>query len=250
MTLEGKVAVVTGAARGIGRGYADALASAGAAVVVADIDEAAAVAVGKEMRDAGHAAVGMGVDISSRESTLALADAVSSEFGGTNILVNNAAMFHSMKQAPLLEQDIDYWRQMFSVNLDGALLMAQAFAPLLKKAGWGRVVNQSSTAAFLGGGRVYAVTKLALIGLTQGLAAELGPSNVTVNAIAPGPTSTEALASVTSKDTIDGLTARMNIKRLGTPEDLAGAVVFLCSDAASWMTGQVLVIDGGTIKLM
>jgi NAD(P)-dependent dehydrogenase (short-subunit alcohol dehydrogenase family) len=250
MSLKGRVAVVTGGARGIGRGYVEGLAAAGASVVVADIDTESAEKAGAELRAAGHTAVGLGVDVSSRDSTLALAAAVREEYGTAHIVVNNAALFHSMKQQPLLEQDLDYWRTMFAVNVDGALLMAQAFGPLLVEAGWGRIINQSSTAAFLGGARVYAITKLALVGLTQGLANELGPSNITVNAIAPGPILTEALRSVTSPDIISGLTSRMAIKREGTPEDLSGVVEFLCSDAARWMTGQVLVVDGGTVKLM
>jgi len=250
MTLNGRVAVVTGGARGIGRAYAEGLAAEGASVVVADIDQAAAEATAKELRAAGRSVIGLPVDISSRESTLALADAVRAEYGAAHVLVNNAALFHSMKQQPLLEQDFDYWRTMFAVNVDGALLMAQAFAPLLIEAGWGRIVNQTSTAAFLGGGRVYAVTKLALVGLTQGLANEMGDWGITVNAIAPGPTETEALRSVTPEAVIGALTSRMAIKRMGRPEDMVGPLLFLCSDAASWVTGQVLVVDGGTVKLM
>jgi NAD(P)-dependent dehydrogenase (short-subunit alcohol dehydrogenase family) len=244
MTLNGRTAVVTGGARGIGRAYAEGLAAEGAAVVVADIDQTAAEATAKELRAGGRSAVGLHVDISSQESTLALADAVRAEYGGAHVLVNNAA------QQPLLEQDVDYWRSMFAVNVDGALLMAQAFAPLLIEAGWGRIVNQTSTAAFLGGGKVYAVTKLALVGLTQGLANELGDLGITVNAIAPGPTETEALRSITPEGVIDALTSRMAVKRMGRPEDMVGPLLFLCSDAASWVTGQVLVVDGGSVKLM
>lgn len=247
--LTNRVAVVTGGGRGIGLGYARALARAGASIVIADIDVANARSAVDELCADGAVAVAHEVDISDPESVTALAAQVRDRFGGAQILVNNAAMFHSMRQQPLLEQDLDYWRTMFHVNVDGALLMSQAFAPMMIEAGWGRIVNQSSTAAFLGGGRVYAVTKLALVGLTQGLANELGPHNVTVNAIAPGPIFTDALRSVVSDDVVGGLTSRMAIKREAEPDDLSGVVAFLCSEAAGWMTGQVLVVDGGTVKL-
>jgi NAD(P)-dependent dehydrogenase (short-subunit alcohol dehydrogenase family) len=132
----------------------------------------------------------------------------------------------------------------FAVNLDGPLLVTQALAPMLIDAGWGRVVMQSSVAAY-GNGGAYGTSKLALHSLTRGFARELGGHGVTVNVVAPGPIATEATEVTIPKERIDALVATASVKRMGTVDDLVGAVLFLCSDAASWVTGQIFVVDGG-----
>jgi NAD(P)-dependent dehydrogenase (short-subunit alcohol dehydrogenase family) len=245
LDLTGRVAVVTGAGRGIGAAYATALASHGAKVVVADIDAEAAASCAKRLSAEGHTAIDAAVDISDRDSTLALASRVQDEFGAAHIVVNNAAIYHSMRLDRQLDVDIDYWRRVFSVNLDGALLVTQAFAPLLIEAGWGRVVMQSSVAAYSGGGGAYGVSKLALLGLTRGFARELGGHGVTVNGIAPGPVLNEATAATVPEDKVSALVSSGALKRAGSEDDLVGALLFLCSDLSAWMTGQTLIVDGG-----
>ena len=247
-TLEGRVAIVTGGAQGIGREYAKAHAANGAVVVVADVQPATATV--DEIRSAGGRALAIETDVSDKASCARAAAKAREAFGAVTILVNNAAIYHSMRLDPLLEIDIAYWRKVFSVNLDGALLMSQAVAPQMIEAGWGRIVNQTSTAAYMGGGTgaQYGVSKLAMIGLTQGLAAELGPKGVTVNAIAPGPIFTDATKATVPTPLIEMLLSMTPINRKIEPDGVNGILLFLVSDAASWMTGQTLVVDGGFVK--
>jgi 3-oxoacyl-[acyl-carrier protein] reductase len=242
--LSGKVAVVTGAAAGIGRDYARGLARCGAQVVVADINEAGAKETSELIKADGGAALTAVVDVSSKESTLALAAAVRERCGGAHILVNNAAIFHDLKKFPQLTIDIEYWRKVFSVNLDGALLATQALAPLLIEAGWGRVIMQTSTAAYAAAG-VYGATKIALLPLIRGFAKELGPHNITVNGIAPGATMTEAMMDTVPTERLAELRAAQFIDRPGVTEDLVGPLLFLCGEESRWITGQTLVVDGG-----
>jgi NAD(P)-dependent dehydrogenase (short-subunit alcohol dehydrogenase family) len=172
---------------------------------------------------------------------------VRDRFARADILVNNAAIYHSMRMDPQLTVDIDYWRRVFAVNLDGALLMTQAVAPMMIEAGWGRVVMQNSTAAYLGGGGHYSVSKLALLGLTRGFAKELGPHGITVNGIAPGVIATEATTATIPEAKLEALAAITPLPHKAGPHDLTGALLFLCSEAAAWMTGQTLIVDGGMV---
>ena len=242
--LKGRVAVVTGAGQGIGRAYAAALAEHGAVVVSADLNGPAAEDTAEAIRSDGGESSAITVDVSDRDSTLAMAAAVRDRYGECHIVVNNAAIYHSMRLDPQLTVDIDYWRTVFSVNLDGPLLVTQALAPLLIESGWGRVIMQTSTAAY-GNGGAYGTSKLALLSLTRGFARELGAHGITVNAIAPGPILTEATQVTIPQERIDALVATAAIKRAGTVDDLVGTLLYLCSDAASWVTAQTLVIDGG-----
>ena len=160
--------------------------------------------------------------------------------------MNNAAIYGGMKLDVLVNVDWDYYKKFMGVNLDGALLCTRAVLPHMQKRGGGAIVNQSSTAAWLYSG-FYGLAKVGINGLTQQLAHELGWSNIRVNAIAPGPTDTEATRTVVHPDYIDKLTERLALKRLGQPEDMVGACLFLLSDEARWITGQILNVDGGQV---
>lgn len=244
--IEGKVAIVTGAGGGIGEAYAKGLAAQGAKVAIAEIQKDGGERVAREIRDAGGKAISVETDIGSEESTISMADAVIAEFGGVDILVNNAAIFGDMKLAALLSVEWDYYKTFMNVNMDGALLCTRAVVKSMKERGGGSIINQSSTAAWMGVG-YYGLAKLGMNGLTQCLAAELGPQGIRINAIAPGPTDTEALKK-TAGDYADTLVASLPLARKGQPADMVEACLWLCSDGASWVTGQVVNVDGGQIR--
>lgn len=246
--LDGRVAIVTGAGRGIGLAYARGLAQDGAVVVVADIDSDLAESAAKELQGEGHEAFAVTVDVSDKASTLAMASQVHERVGDAQILVNNAAMYHSLRSDSQMTVDIEYWRKVFSVNLEGVLLCTQAIAPGMIKAGWGRIINQSSAAAYTGRGGHYGVSKAALNSLTQGFSRELGPSGITVNAIAPGMINTEATMLKITEERAKFYRDQASIKKQGTPEDLVGTLRFLASEDAAWITGQTLIVDGGVLN--
>jgi len=244
--IEGKVAIVTGSGGGIGEAYARGFAREGAKVVVAEIDKEGGERVAASIRDAGGEAVFVRTDVGSEESTQAAARAAIDAFGGIDFLVNNAAIFKDMKLSSLLHVEWDYYKHFMNVNVDGALLMARACWGSMKQRGGGSIVNQSSTAAYMGVG-YYGMSKLAINGLTQALARELGPHDIRVNSLAPGPTETEALKKTTPVQFQQQLVATLPLARLGQPEDMVGTCLFLCSSASSWVTGQVIAVDGGQI---
>ena len=165
------------------------------------------------------------------------------EFGRVDFLVNNAALFGGMRLDPLVAVDLAYYRRFMDINMDGALHMTRAVLPYMRRQG-GAIVNQTSTAAHMAYG-MYSVAKYALNGLTFALARELGPLGIRINGIAPGPTDTPALHGNATSEQLAGILATMPIARLGTPEDLTGAMLFLLSDEARWVTGHVLNVDGG-----
>lgn len=249
MRFEGKVAVVTGAGGGIGEAYATALAAEGAAVAVADIDQDRAGRVAARIEAEGGTAMGVPVDVADPDRAAEMAAAVVDRLGGIDLLVNNAAIYAGMTIESLLKIDLDYYRRFMAVNLDGALIVTRACYRSMAERGGGAVVNQSSTAAWMAGG-FYSIAKAAMNSLTVNLAHELAHRNIRVNAIAPGPTDTAATRSVVPEAYIDSLVATLAIKRMGTPDDLVGACLFLLSDEARWMTGQIVAVDGGqTIRI-
>jgi NAD(P)-dependent dehydrogenase (short-subunit alcohol dehydrogenase family) len=244
--LKGKVAIVTGAAGGIGRAYARGLAEAGAAVVLADIRGEAAAEQAAAIAADGHEAIGIQVDVTSEESTLAMARQTSERFGSVDILVNNAAlMAEVMTGGQLTTIPLDMWHRTLDVNLTGPFLCTRAVVPYMQDKGYGKIINQSSGGAWLGGAH-YGLTKLGIVSMTISLAKELAKSGIRVNAIAPGWTNTEAGNSTTSPE-IRAAIGRSIPFPFGEPEDLVGGLVFLASAASDWVTGVTLNIDGGWI---
>lgn len=249
--LNGKVAIVTGAGgRGnsIGAAYANGLAKAGASVVVADLNGEGAEAVADEIVAAGGKAKAVQVDITDEASVAAMMDATKSEFGGLDILVNNAALMVEAVGTPAIQTEIADFEKLMKVNVTGALICSKAAVPLFKERGGGKVVNQLSAGAWPAQ-TTYGVSKIALHGLTQTLATELGPMNVNVNAIAPGMTMSDAGAALTPPDSpfVQAVESRCVLRSRGQPDELVGALLLLCSPAGDWMSGQSLNVDGGFI---
>jgi len=241
-----KVGIVTGAGGGIGQAYAEALAREGAAVVVADVNVDGAERVAAGIRAEGGTALAVPVDVSDPDSARAMAERAVAEFGGIDYLVNNAAIFGGMKLDMLLTVDWDYYKKFMSVNLDGALVCTRAVYKEMAERGGGAIVNQSSTAAWLYS-NYYGLAKAGVNSLTQQLSRELGWQKIRVNAIAPGPIDTEANRTTTPQQIVADIVSRIPLSRMGEPADLVGLCLFLLSDEARWITGQIFNVDGGQI---
>ena len=237
-----KVVIITGGASGIGRVSALRFAAEGAKVVIWDIDKAKAEATLSEIEAAGGHAVMAIVNTIQPEQVAAAAQAAHAQFGHLDVLINNAGI---TRDATLRKMTLAQWQQVLDVNLTGVFVCTQAVAPFMEAQQSGRIINTSSVVGLYGnfGQANYAATKAGLIGLTKTLARELGKFNITVNAVAPGFIATDMIATIPEK-VIDQMKSRTPLRRLGTPEDIASAYLFLASDEASFISGTVLSVDG------
>ncbi|MCB0997166.1 MAG: SDR family oxidoreductase [Acidimicrobiales bacterium] len=242
--LDGKIAIVTGAGGagvgGLGVVYARALATAGATVVVNDLDGDAARAIAAELEADGHRALGIGADVADEAEVLQMVATTVDAFGGVDILVNNAGLARD-KWSLGLDLSTEDWMRILAVNTLAPLVCARACRPHMVARGGGVIVNQTSSAAYMEVG-AYSVTKLALVGITNVLSTELGSDNIRVNAIAPG-----VMTAKIPPELLAEQLALQKLSRQGRPEDLVGGLLYLCSDRSSFMTGQTLLIDGGVI---
>jgi len=250
--FDGRTALVTGAAHGFGRSIALSFAALGAQVVAFDIAEAELDETARLGEDAGTPLETERLDVTERDSVRAAFDRARARHGGIDILVNDAGGVLGQVGRPLEEISVEAWRAIVAVNLDGAFYASQAAAPAMKEARRGRIINISSGAGLgisLTGIQAYASAKAGQIGLTRQLAHELGPWGITVNNVAPGfvrsnPTTEKqwkAYGEEGQRNLVDGIALR----RLGTPDDIANAVLFFASEQAGWVTGQTLAVDGG-----
>jgi NAD(P)-dependent dehydrogenase (short-subunit alcohol dehydrogenase family) len=243
LELAGKRVVVTGAAGGLGRAFAEAFAREGAKVIVADINLTGAEATASAI---GASAVAAQVDVTSLTSTVALAARAAETLGGIDVLVNNAAIYAGLERKGFEQIDEAVWDRVMAVNVKGPWQMTRAVAPHLRAAGGGAVINVSSATVMSGSPEWlhYVSSKGAVIAMTRALARELGDDRVTVNALAPGFTLTEASLGLMENAASYGIT-RGAIKRAAGSDDMVGAALFLASPSASFITGQTLIIDGG-----
>jgi NAD(P)-dependent dehydrogenase (short-subunit alcohol dehydrogenase family) len=241
--LDGKVAIVTGGSQGIGRAIADRLAADGARIVVADLkgaDEAAA---------RYHDGVGLTVDVASEDDVARMTEQTVERCGRIDILVNNAGLYASLQMRPFDQIPADEWRQVMDVNVLSMFLTCRSVVPRMREQGGGRIVNISSGTPFRGVPFLlhYVTSKGAIVALTRALAKELGPDNVLVNCVAPGFTMSDGVNE--HPEVIEALqrvsVSARTIKRDQVPEDVVGAVAFLCGPGATFITGQTMVIDGG-----
>lgn len=242
--LSGKTAIITGAAGGLGRAFALGFAERGANVVVADMNEAGSAETVSLIEAAGGKAIAVKTNVTDKASVDAMAEVAVSAFGGLDILVNNAAIYATIERANFWEIDPNEWDKVMAVNVKGAWLASGAAFTRMNEGG--SIINIASATVFSGSPlwMHYVASKGAVIGMTRVMAREVGGKNITVNAIAPGFTLTEASLSIMEDAESYGVSSRA-IKRASQPEDMVGTALFLASDDASYITGQTLIVDGG-----
>lgn len=242
--MDGRAAIVTGAAQGIGRVYARRLLSEGARVAVVDIDGDGAQATAREL---GEGAIGMYVDVADRDSVQRMTSEVMSAFGRVDVLVNNAALFGPLEYQPIEEISVELWDRVMAVNVRGVFLCCQSVLPVMKRQASGRIINIASGTLLSGVPNFvhYITSKGAVFAMTRALAREVGPFGITVNTLAPGLTMSEAVRLHHEPEQIDRSRNLRALARDEVPEDLEGALAFLASDDSAFMTGQMLVVNGG-----
>lgn len=248
--LKDKVAIITGGGHGIGRAFALGLADEGAKVVAADIDAQSAQETVRLVQEKGGEAMACPVDVSVERSAMQMAREASQRFGGIDILINDAAVFHSVpiEKSGFMTIPMDQWDRLMAVNVRGVFLCIRAVYPYMKERGKGKIINISSGTVFHGTPYFchYVTSKAAVIGMTRSLARELGDASIAINAIAPGATLSDPKPGTQAfAEKPEGLQSRC-FKRIEVPQDLVGAAIFLASGDSDFMTGQTMVVDGGS----
>lgn len=246
--LEGRVALVTGAAQGIGAAFAKGLAAEGARIAVVDLDPGKQVC--DIIRQQGGEAIDLQADVSDEAATQRMVAETVKAFGRLDIVVNNAALFTSIERKTFDEIPVAEWDRVMAVNIRGVWLCCKAAVPEMRRNGYGKIINVSSGRVFKGQTHFlhYDASKAAVVGMTRSLAREVGADGICVNAIAPGSTASENVQKRTNwaGGTMDATVKTRAIKRVEMPEDLVGACVFLASPDSDFMTGQTMVVDGGS----
>lgn len=247
--LKGRVAIVTGAAQGIGAQYAKALAAQGAAVSVVDLLDAAPVVAA--ITQAGGQALALHADVTNTVAVRDMVAATLERFGGVDILVNNAAVFGNLSLKPFEQIDSGEWDKVMAVNVRGVFECSKAVAPAMRKRKYGKIINIASGTVFKGTPMLlhYVASKGAVVAMTRCLARELGDDGIRVNTLAPGLTLSESVRDnpAWSDAVIRNNVATRAIKREATPDDMLGTLVYLCSADSDFVTGQVIVVDGGAV---
>lgn len=250
MRLKDKVSIITGGAQGIGRSYALGFSGEGSKIVIADINMTAANKLASEIIQSGGNALAFEVDVSSEKDTIELAKEIYDHFGSIDILVNNASLYVRIKMSrvPVSELSPDEWDRVMAVNLKGTFLCSKAVLPYMVSKKSGKIINISSGLAFSGmrNAAHYIASKAGVTGFTRALALEVGDYNINVNCIAPGSTFSEDPDDSEALEFRKKAISQRAIKRLQYPEDLVGAAIFLASDDSDFITGQTIVVDGGT----
>lgn len=252
MALSQKVIIITGAARGLGQTYARRFAELGNHLVVCDLRDCAETVA--QCQQTGAEAIGFETDVTKTSSTEAMAARAVEAFGRIDVLINNAALFGSLRFAPFDKLDENEWDATMSVNVKGIWNCCRAVVPAMRETGGGAIINISSLAAVYGmpNGLHYTTSKAAVIGLTRGLAREVGRYNIRVNAVAPNVVDTEAAGEFfgDKKDKLmEATTAQMSLRQPVSADDLFGTMLYLASEQSSRTTGQTLMVDGGTVFL-
>jgi 3-oxoacyl-[acyl-carrier protein] reductase len=244
--LKTRVAIITGAGQGIGRALALGLAGEGAEVVVADVNHEKAASVKREIEASGGTALATNTDVSNQDSVQGMVDESLREFGKVDILINNAGIFPVSSVEEMKEED---WDRVIGTNLVGAFLCSRAVAGKFLQQRSGRIISMTSGRAFQGAKNAahYASSKAGIIGFSKSLALELAPRQITVNVICPGITDTAQPRGHQSEEQIYAQAEKIPLGRIGQPEDLVGTAVFLASDAAAFITGQTVIVNGGSI---
>ena len=245
--LNGKVAIVTGAGRGLGRTFCVDLAREGAKVLATDKDPEGLGETVAQVREAGSEGASLQIDVTSRDQTEKMARAAVDTWGKIDILINNAAFYGGLQRMNFWEINEDEWDRLMAVNVKGIWQCVRAVFPHMKAQGKGKIVNMASEVFFTGshGFAHYVASKGAVVGLTRALAIELGPHNICINAIAPGFTDTEGSRTIADVAKYD--TSKTPLRRLGVAEDIVGAALFFSSDDSDFITGQTMLVDGGRV---